>query len=79
MEGPFRVDFTNGSYILWDWLDGKFRISYYNKTSTKASDMEMGLSIVMKKPIHNKSVHDLFKYIKATPEYEEIDASISTS
>lgn len=78
METPFRVEFTNGSYILWDWKDGVYRVSFYNKTSAKASDMEAAIAIVMKKPFHNKTVQDAFKFIKGTNEYEELNATIGS-
>lgn len=75
---PFRVEFTNGSYILWDWANGTYRVAFYNKTSAKASDMEAAISIVMKKPFHSKVVQDTFKFIKQTKEFEEIDATVGT-
>lgn len=70
---PYRVELSNGSYLLWDWTDGKFRVAFYTRTSAKSSDLEMCIANAMKKPIHNKAVADLFGFIKVTAEYEEID------
>jgi hypothetical protein len=72
---PFRVNLTNGSYLQWDYHEGHFRVAFYNRTTAKSSDMEMCIAIAMKKPLHNKAVHDLFKFIQGTEEYEEINAA----
>lgn len=79
MNLPFKVELTNGSYVLWDWKDGIFRVAFYNRTTAKSSDLEMCIANAMKKPIHNKAVVDLFGFIKITAEYEEIeDAKVGT-
>lgn len=69
---PHRVALDNGSYLLWDWQDGYYRIAYFERRAVKRSDLEMGIAEVMKKPLHNSKVKNIFKYISGTDEYAAV-------
>lgn len=66
---PNMVRLSDGSYIQWDWLDGMYRVAYYERKAQKGSDLEMTIALAMKKPLHNSRVKDIFKYISKTDEY----------
>jgi uncharacterized protein YcgL (UPF0745 family) len=61
---PERIELTDGSYILWDKKDGFYRVAHFQKTARKGSDLEMTLSLAMKKPIHNFRVRNVLSYIE---------------
>lgn len=68
---PTKINLTDGSYILWDWKDGFYRVAYFSRTDKKGSDLEMTIALAMKKPVHNFRVKHVFDYISRTPEYAE--------
>lgn len=66
---PHIVKLSDGSYIQWDWKDGYYRVAFYERKAKKGSDLEMTLSLAMKKPLHNSRVQEIFKFISKTDEY----------
>jgi len=68
-SGPNTIKLSDGSYLLWDWKDGFYRVAYYQRNTKKGSDLEMTIALAMKKPIHNSKVKEIFGYIEKTDEY----------
>lgn len=66
---PYKIILTDGSYILWDWQDGFFRVAHYKRSTKKGSDLEMTVALAMKLPVHNSKVKSIFKFISRTDEY----------
>lgn len=66
---PNLVKLSDGSYIQWDWLDGFYRVAFYERRAQKGSDLEMTIALAMKKPVHNSKVKNIFKFISGTDEY----------
>ena len=69
---PNAVKLSDGSYILWDWKDGFYRVAYFARTAKKGSDLEMTIALAMKKPVHNFRVKSIFGYIEKTDEYAAV-------
>lgn len=68
-QNPNLVKLSDGSYIQWDFLDGFYRVAFYERRAKKGSDLEMTIALAMKKPLHNSRVKDIFQYISKTDEY----------
>jgi len=66
---PNLVKLSDGSYIQWDWLNGFYRVAYYERRTQKGSDLEMTIALAMKKQIHNSKVKAIFGYVSKTDEY----------
>jgi hypothetical protein len=66
---PNKVKLTNGSFLQWDYKDGFYRVAYYERSARKGSDLEMTISVAMKKPLHNFRVKNIFAFISKTDEY----------
>jgi len=69
---PNKVMLTNGSYLLWDFQDGFYRVAFYERRTYKCSDLEIGIAETMKRPLHNSQVKKIFKYVSGTDEYAAI-------
>lgn len=71
---PNIVKLTDGSYIMWDWKDGYYRVAFYERKIQKGSDLEMTIALAMKKPIHNSKVKNIFRFISRSDEYAAVGA-----
>ena len=63
---PNRVDLSNGSYLLYDTKEGQYRVVYYERRIGRSADLEIAISLAMKKPVHNKSVREVVKFVAQT-------------
>lgn len=66
---PHTVKLSDGSYLQWDWKDGSYRVAFYSRSAKRGSDLEMTISLALKKPLHDSRVKKIFKYISQTDEY----------
>jgi len=69
---PNTVKLSDGSYILWDKKERFFRVAYYQRSEAKGSDLEVAISVAMKKPFHNSKVKRIFQYISRSDEYAAV-------
>lgn len=71
-SNPNTVRLSDGSYLSWDHKEGFFRVAYYQRSAKKGSDLEMTISLAMKKPLHNFRVKQVFDYISKSDEYAAV-------
>lgn len=71
-SSPNQIKLSDGSYILWDFKEGFFRVAFYQRNTRKGSDLEMTLALAMKKPVHNSKVKSIFNYISRSDEYAAV-------
>lgn len=64
MESPNRLNLKNGSYILWDTVEGVFRVAYYERRQGKGGDIKLAISVAIKKPLWSKEVQQISEYIE---------------
>lgn len=64
METPNRLNLKNGSYILWDTTEGRFRVAYYERRQGAADTISVAISIAIKKPLWSPEVKQISEYIE---------------
>jgi len=66
MSEPNKIELADGSYILFDTKEGIYRVAFYERRLAKSQDLEIALSLAMKKPAHNKGLREVLKFIAQT-------------
>lgn len=60
---PNRLNLKNGSFILYDTVEGIHRVAYYQRTVGRGN-LELAVSKAIGKPIHNTEVKQITKYLR---------------
>lgn len=70
MNDPNRVELNNGSYLLFDFSGGEYRVAIYERKVSKSASILEALSRALGQPIYHKRVKEIAAYVKSVDKFD---------